>query len=176
LIECLSLEPASSEGYGLKIDGQTVFLRLNHSNNRVLILGGHKIKYVSRYSSYANLYETQELSAVLSLSVRPSLGESGYLKLDVLAKLTSLGEIVAGSPSESGQILENTVIVKEDESFLLGGFKQTETRKIRKKFPVLGTVLPFLFSRHVDLEIDKNVLLILTPKIIDLAVREVPES
>ena len=146
------------------------------TNNRTgKILDGHKITYVTRYSSYTNLFETQELTAGLSLSVTPSIGASGYLKLDVIAKLTSLGQIISGSPSESGQILENTIIVKDQESFLLGGFKQTETRKVRRKVPILGTILPFLFSKHIDIEINKNILLILTPRIIDLNTTEIPK-
>lgn len=146
------------------------------TNNKTgKILDGHKITYVNRYSSYSNLFETQTMTAGLSLSVTPSLGDSDYLKLNVIAKLTSLGEIISGSPSESGQILENTVIVRDQESFLLGGFKQTEMQKIKRKVPVLGTLLPFLFSKYINVEIEKNILLILTPRIIDLSKMEIPE-
>ncbi|MBN1349964.1 hypothetical protein JXJ21_11185 [candidate division KSB1 bacterium] len=145
------------------------------NNKNATILDGQRITYVSKYSSYSNLFESQELTAGLFLSVTPSLGKSGYLKLDVTAKLTQLGEVIGGSPSESGQMLTNTVIAKDNETFLLGGFKKTETRKIRKRTPILGYVLPFLFSKHIDREITKDILILLTPKIIDLKPEAVPD-
>jgi len=145
------------------------------TNNKTgRILDGDRITYVTRYSSYTNLFETQELTAGLSLSVTPTIGESGYLKLDVIAKLTSLGEKISGSPSESGQILENTVVVKDQEPFVLGGFKNTTSRKIKRKVPILGSILPFLFSSEKTVESTRDVMLILTPKIIDLESRKVP--
>ncbi|NQT26272.1 hypothetical protein HQ585_13020 [candidate division KSB1 bacterium] len=138
------------------------------NNKTGKILDGHRITYVSKYSSYSNLFESEEMTAGISLAVTPSLGKSGYLRMDVVAKITSLGEIISGSPSESGQILENTVIVKDCEPFLLGGFKQVQTQKIKRKVPLLGVILPFLFSRDVNIEVTKDILLVLTPKVIDL--------
>jgi len=150
--------------------------RIVTTNNRTgKLIDGERITYVSRYSSYSNLFETQEISTGLSLEVTPSIGESGYLKMDVIAKLTTLGTVISGSPSESGQILENTVILKDKESFLLGEFKQVENRKIKRKVPVLGSILPFIFSRDVNVASTKNILIVLTPEIIDLNPVNIPE-
>lgn len=144
------------------------------TNNKTgTIFDGQKIKYVAQLSSYGNIYETQELSAGLMLSVTPSLGQSGILKLDVNAKLTTL--IDPRIPTESGQILENTVIVKDGESIVLGGFKRTEKFKVKRRTPIIGYILPFLFSRDIYVESTRDVLIILSPKIIDLNIPEVPE-
>lgn len=145
------------------------------NNKEGTILDGDRITYVTRYSSYANIFETQEMTAGLSLSVTPSLGESGYMKLIVNAKVTSLGQLISGSPSESGQIIENTVVVKSGEEFLLGGFKKTEKSKFKRKIPILGTILPFLFSRTVEMEIVKDFLIVLKPTVIDLKSPEIPK-
>ena len=146
------------------------------TNNKTgKILDGAKITYVSRYSSYSNIYETREITTGLSLAVTPSLGESGFLKLDVNAKMTTLGAIIADSPSETGQILENTVIVKNNEPFLLGGFKKTETIKMKRKVPLLGAILPYLFSKTENVEVTKDVLIILTPEVIDLNGATIPQ-
>jgi len=146
------------------------------NNRQGRILDGDRITYVNRYSSYSNLFETQEINAGLMLEVTPSLGQSGYLKLFVKAKLTTLGQLIAGSPSESGQILENTVIVKDKEPFLLGSFKQTKTQKVKRRFPLLGYILPFIFSRNIDVETTRDVLVILTPNVIDLNSMEIPKN
>jgi len=145
------------------------------NNKKGTVLDGYRVTYVARYSSYANIYETQEMTAGLFLSVIPSLGESGYLKLTVTAKLTKLGAVIAGSPAETGQIIENTIIVKDGEEFILGGFKMTEKSKQKRKVPILGTILPFLFSRTKEIETSKDFLIILKPTIIDLKPLEIPE-
>lgn len=107
------------------------------------------------------------------LSVTPSLGQSRILKLDVNAKLTTL--VDPKTPTESGQILENTVIVKDGASIVLGGFKRTEKIKINRKTPIFGYILPFLFSRDIYVESTRDVLIILSQKIIDLNIPAVPE-
>ncbi len=145
------------------------------NNKKGTILDGYRINYVNKAAGYANIYETQEMTAGLSLAVTPSLGESGYLKMDINAKLTTLAEVVGGSPSELGQIIDNTVIVKDGEEFLLGGFKKTETTKYKRKVPILGTILPFLFSRTKKEEITKDFLIILKPMVIDLTPPAIPE-
>jgi type II secretory pathway component GspD/PulD (secretin) len=145
------------------------------NNKEGTILDGSRVTYVTRYSSNLELFETQEMTAGLFLSVIPSLGESGYLKLQIIAKLTELGQIISGSPSETGQIIENTVIVKDGEEFILGGFKTNEKSKHTRKVPLLGSILPFLFSRTEDIEIMKDFLIILKPTVIDLNPVEIPE-
>lgn len=59
--------------------------------------------------------------------------------------MTELGPIIGESPSETGQMLENTVIVREGQPFLLGGLQRRETFQQTRKVPILGTILPFLF-------------------------------
>lgn len=148
------------------------------NNKKGTIFDGEKIRYVSSLSSYNNIYKTEEISAGLMLAVTPSLGESGYLQLNVLAKYSTLGpdrsEKIRSTPSEIGQSIENSVIVKNGESLLLGGFKRTEKYTVKKKFPVLGTILPFLFSKTINVETTKDVYIVLTPTVIDLDVPEIP--
>ncbi len=115
-----------------------------------------------------NLFETQEMTAGLSLSVKPSLGASGFLRLDVEAKLTTLGAVIGDTPSEHGQMLHNTVIARDGEPILLGGFKTSETERSRSGVPILGRFLPFLFSREVERTIDREILLVLTPRVVSI--------
>ncbi len=145
------------------------------NNKKGKILDGSHSTYVTRYSSYANIYETQEINAGLSLEVTPSLGEGGYIYLEIQAKYTSLHGSISGSPVEVGQILENQVYVKEGEPFLLGSFKKTEDQDINRKVPVLGTILPFLFSNKKTVTIEKDILVVLTPTIINLEGSPIPD-
>ena len=71
------------------------------------------------------------MEAGLRLSVLPSLGENGYMTLDLRAELTSLTRTSPGSPVKDGQVVENTVMVKDGDSVLLGGFTRTVQRDQR---------------------------------------------
>lgn len=142
---------------------------LTLNNRRATILDGQRVTYVTRYSSFTNLFETDTLDAGLTLSVLPSLGESGYLTLDVRAELTSVTGNISGSPVKDGQIVENTVIIKDGETVLLGGFLRTVEQHSHRRFPVLGYVLPFLFSRDTSTKTRRESFVAITPRVVDLA-------
>ena len=145
-------------------------------NNRpAKILDGERVTYVTRYSSYTNLFETQVMDAGLNLSVIPSLGKSGYVSLNITAELTTLVESISGSPVKRGQILENTAVVKDGETLLLGGLNRSVDFKTKRKVPVLGTILPFLFSREITTKTNYEIFVLLTPKVIDLRPQKLDE-
>lgn len=141
---------------------------LTLNNRRASILDGSRTTYVTRYSSYTNLFATDSMDAGLKLSVQPSLGASGYLTLDIRAELTSLTSNVSGSPVKDGQIVENTVIARDGETILLGGFTRTEESKVDRRFPVLGHVLPMLFSREERTRTRRDGYVAITAKVVDL--------
>ncbi len=142
---------------------------LTLNNRRATILDGERVTYVTRYSSYTNLFETDSIDAGLNLSVNPSLGESGYITMNIIAELTSLNGSISGSPVKNGQMIENTVIVKDGESIFLGGLTRTVDEKRKKRFPILGHVLPFLFSREITIEEEIESAIVLTPRVVDFA-------
>lgn len=149
---------------------------LTLNNRRATILDGQRVTYITRYSSFTNLFETDTLDAGLTLSVMPSLGESGYLTLDLRAELTSLTANISGSPVKDGQIVENTVIVKDGESVLLGGFQRTVDQKVTRRLPGLGHVLPFLFSRESVNRSTIESFVVLTARVVDLTAGLDPKS
>ncbi len=140
---------------------------LTLNNRRANILDGERVTYITRYGSYTNLYETDSLDAGLNLSVLPSLGESGYITLNIIAELTSLSSNISGSPVKSGQMLKNTIIVKDGESILLGGLNRTVDIESHKRFPILGHILPFIFSRKTTSQEEVQSYIILTPRVVD---------
>lgn len=144
---------------------------LTLNNRRATVVDGQRVTYVADYSSYSNIYRIDSLDAGLTLSVLPSLGESGYITLQINAELTSLKAPLDnhGSPVKDGQMLDNTVIVKDGQSVLLGGLTRTVKMTSTKRFPLLGHVLPFLFSRKVTVDSEIQSYIVLTPHVVDLA-------
>src|SRR5262249_6835739 len=131
-------------------------------NNRpATILDGERVTFTTRANGYASLYVVDTMDAGLKLSVLPSLLESGQLRLQLTAELTQLeanfdsfrGAAVAatigGSPVKRGQIVDNTIVAKDGQPIVLGGFTRTIEQHAHQRFPILGYVLPFLFSREI---------------------------
>jgi type II secretory pathway component GspD/PulD (secretin) len=110
------------------------------------------------------------MDAGLTLNVLPSLGESGYITLQIRAELTHLVGDVGGSPAKDGQMVENTVIVKDGETVLLGGFQRTTEQTVKRRFPLLGHILPFLFSHETKISNTTETFVVLTPRVVDFAV------
>ncbi len=152
-------------------------------NNRpAFILDGQRVTFATRANGYAQIYVADTMDAGLKLQVTPSLLESGQLRLKLMAELTELvivsdnfgrGSIYAalsGSPVKRGQIVENTIVARDGQVILLGGFTRTVERRSRQRFPILGSILPFLFSREIVQQSHHESLITLTPRVVDLEV------
>ena len=149
-------------------------------NNRpASILDGQRVTFATRANGYAQIYVADTMDAGLKLEVTPSLLESGQLRLKLVAELTelaftdsfgrgSLYAALSGSPVKRGQIVENTIVARDGQVIVLGGFTRTVDRRSRQRFPVLGSILPFLFSREVVQQSHHESLITLTPRIVDL--------
>ena len=140
---------------------------LTLNNQPAQILDGSRITYITNYSSYTNLYETQTMDAGLTLNVLPSLGESGYISLHVEAEMTTPSFSYSNSPSKSGQMIDNTIIAKDGEPVVLGGLTKMVKSSTHKRFPILGHILPFLFSHKISSEDEVRSYIILTPRVVD---------
>lgn len=142
---------------------------LTLNNKPASILDGERVTYITKYSSYTNLFETDSMDAGLSLTVTPSLGESGYITMNITAELTSLmpPRDASGSPIKQGQMIENTVVVKDRESVLLGGRTRMIEEKRKRRVPILGHILPFLFSREITNYDEAESFVVITPRVVD---------
>ncbi|MCP4571126.1 MAG: hypothetical protein GY838_02115 [bacterium] len=146
---------------------------LTLNNRKGTLLDGQRTTFVTRVSAASNTYETQSMDAGLKLSVIPSLGQAGYMTLHVIAELTQLAPDLdfSGSPVKNGQILENTIVVSDGQPVVLGGFQRVEKREGTKRIPILGHILPFLFSREYRTESSFDSIVVLTARVVGLDAR-----
>ena len=103
----------------------------------------------------ASIYVPQNLS----LSIKPMIGNSEYIKLSIDCNIIE---------STLGQHIENEVYIKNGEPFILGEISKTRTTMIKRKVPILGSILPFLFSREVESNEQVKIVIFLTPEIVEL--------
>jgi len=64
-------------------------------------------------------------------------------------------------------MIENMVIVKDGESVFIGGLTRLVDEKTTKRFPLLGHILPFIFSNEVTYKDEIESIIILTPRVVD---------
>jgi len=58
--------------------------------------------------------------------------------------------------------------VKDGETVLLGGFQRNVEQHSTKRFPILGWVLPFIFSRDTRIDQTMDSYIVLTAQVVDM--------
>jgi type IV pilus assembly protein PilQ len=112
-----------------------------------------------------------------TLIVRPSVNKDNFVTLSVKpeisnkvgdASFTFAGATVA-SPVIDTRSLESNVLIKSNDTLAIGGLLQDENTKGRTKVPLLGDipVLGYLFQEHLNARTKRNLLVFVTPTIID---------
>lgn len=104
----------------------------------------------------------------LNLDITPSIGSGDIFHLGINCELTDIiGWTDNNLPIVQGQSIKSNVIVKQNESFLLGQLNKKVKIEKTSKVPLLGSILPFLFSRKIAMEEESKVLILVTPHLID---------
>jgi general secretion pathway protein D len=104
------------------------------------------------------------------IKVTPHINESDQVRLEIEQESSAPGapEGALGVVPIIKRTASTTVVVKDQQTVVIGGLTRDETATSRDKVPVLGDipVLGFLFSRTKTTKRKTNLLLILTPHVI----------
>ncbi len=112
-----------------------------------------------------------------TLLVKPSVNKENFITLAVKpiisnkvsdATFTFQGSTVT-SPVIDTRSLESNVMIKSGDTLAIGGLLQDEVNKARTKIPVMGDIpmLGYLFSSRTNIRSKRNLLVFVTPTIID---------
>jgi type IV pilus secretin PilQ/predicted competence protein len=112
-----------------------------------------------------------------TLVVRPSVNKDSFITLAVKPEISNkVGDatfVFAGasvtSPVIDTRSLDSNVLIKSGDTLAIGGLLQDEVRKTRTKVPGLGDVpvLGYFFSSRANERVKRNLLVFVTPTIID---------
>jgi type II secretory pathway component GspD/PulD (secretin) len=112
------------------------------------------------------------------LLVCPSVNKDGYITMSVKPEISNkVGDqafIFAGatvtSPIIDTRTLDSNVLIKSGDTLAIGGLLQDEQVKARNKVPVLGDmpIIGYLFAERLNARTKRNLLIFVTPTIIDL--------
>jgi len=112
-----------------------------------------------------------------TLVVRPSVNKDNFITLAVKPEISNkVGDatfIFAGatvaSPVIDTRSLDSNVLIKSGDTLAIGGLVQDETTKGRTKVPIVGDIpiLGYLFQEKLGTRNKRNLLVFVTPTIID---------
>jgi type IV pilus secretin PilQ/predicted competence protein len=115
-----------------------------------------------------------------TLVVKPSVNKDNFITLAVKPEISNkVGDQTFSIPGSSGgtvqspiidtRSLDSNVLIKSGDTLAIGGLLQDEVSKARTKVPFIGDVpgLGYLFQSRTNIRVKRNLLVFVTPTIID---------
>lgn len=163
----LELSALESEGKSEIVASPKV---LTADQQPAIIASGQQIPFEEATNAGATSVEF--INAELRLEATPQITPDGNIIMDVEVNNDSRGESTDAGPAIDTNRLETTVLVGNGDTVVLGGiFQHSVTRSVTKT-PFLGD-LPWignLFRRKSNSESKQELLVFITPKLVDDAV------
>ena len=108
----------------------------------------------------------------ITLQVTPQINESNYVTLEVLQEVQEVEDgssDSAGGPTTSKRSAETTVVVRDNQTIVIGGLMGSTDTEVQTKVPLLGDIplLGRFFRSSSTVTRKTNLLIFLTPHVID---------
>ena len=130
---------------------------------------GYDVPYQS--SSGLNGTNTQFKEALLELDVTPQITPNGgvTMALTVSKDQVDVSASVNGQPSLIKRQVQTTIHVLDGETVILGGVFEGDKEALQSDVPFLSDIpgIGILFKRNTDTDVQKELLIFVTPKIIN---------
>ncbi|NVK72778.1 MAG: type II and III secretion system protein [Oceanospirillaceae bacterium] len=110
--------------------------------------------------------------ASLMLEVTPFVKDGNRILLSLNIHQDSVGDLVNGIPSLKTNRLKTQVVVKNQETLVLGGIFREESFESESRVPLLSEIpwLGELFKRHSEQQEKVELLVFITPKLLQMSV------
>ena len=153
---------------------------LTQNNKEAEIIIAENIPFISSQSrdttNLANVINSVERKDVgITLRITPHIHESEFVSMDIYQEASqlktdvlTLAQQATLGPTWTKRSAKTTVLVKTGDTVILGGIMQEITTKNVTKVPLLGDIplLGYLFKYYSDSKKKTNLLIMLTPHII----------
>lgn len=151
---------------------------LTSDNKEAEIIVGENVPFISKKeadpSRPQSVFSTIERKDVgITLRLTPQIAEGDYVKLDIYQEISALKQestavVLTVGPTTTKRSTKTSVVVKDNQTVVIGGLMQEREEENISKVPVLGDIplLGWLFkNRSVDKK-KTNLLVFLTPHIV----------
>lgn len=112
----------------------------------------------------------------VTLTVTPEVGADGVIRMKIVPDVRELVDFALGVPVIDARKVTSNVLVRNNETVVLGGLLRSARRKRVDKVPVLGDVPllgDLLFKREVEDEERVELLVLVTPHLTGLGAESV---
>lgn len=123
---------------------------------------------------FAPITNFQREDVAITLKVTPQINESDFVTLETFLEIQEIEGDIAGTadqggPTTSKRSVENTIVVKDNQTIVVGGLISETTNETETKIPILGDIplIGRLFRGTTDQSRKSNLMIFLTPHIID---------
>ncbi|RZO22920.1 MAG: type IV pilus secretin PilQ [SAR92 clade bacterium] len=166
----LELNALEAGGFGEIVSQPKI---LTADKTQASIKSGVEIPYqvVTTSSNTADgVVQTQFKEAVLKLQVTPQITPDNRVIMDILVKQDSVGSFtVNAEPAIDITEITTQALVGNGQTLVLGGIFQSEELSDIEEVPILGDIplLGNLFKKQMRAKDKREILIFITPKIID---------
>ena len=106
----------------------------------------------------------------VKLRVTPSIKDDNYILLDIHPEVSEVLEYsaVTGDPIISQRKVDGSVIVRDNETLMVGGLLRNKSLTVENKLPILGDLplLGLLFKKSAVEKIKTEIIIFITPHVI----------
>ncbi len=114
-----------------------------------------------------NSYEYRDVGVILNIT--PHINEENFIRLKISQQVTKLTSAATNTtPTTLKRTAKTTVVVKDNETVVIGGLVGDSTEEDTYKIPLLGDIplLGWLFKTHSTSREKTNLYVFLTPHIV----------
>jgi len=141
-----------------------------------LVIGDQIPVKLERIESDKTVSTISYIEAGIVLEFLPKIINQNQILLEIKPSVNSIGQILAdGLPAVNSRSAETTVILEDGETLAIGGLIKKDELKTVKEIPILADlpILGSLFSAAKNTDIETELIIFITPEIIESEVRMV---
>ncbi|MBN1480582.1 type II secretion system protein GspD [candidate division KSB1 bacterium] len=112
----------------------------------------------------------EQVSVGIKLDITPFISDNNEITVKVVPEVSdAVGAGREGLPLVDRRTVNTTVRVKNNETIIIGGLTQENTRKVQNKIPILGhiPILGLLFSHTEYVKEVTDIIVFVTPEILN---------
>ena len=154
---------------------------LTSDNKEAEIIVGENVPFLSQFERGTSTVDQPLLQSIerkdvgITLRITPQISDGGYVKLDIYQEISAVAPTVQTGGAEAADIIttkrsaKTSVVVKDGQKIVIGGLIQERKTRNVTKVPLLGDIpiLGYLFKFKSDKKEKTNLIVFLTPTIID---------
>lgn len=152
---------------------------LTSDNKEAEIVVGENVPFISKREADptrpASVFSTIERKDVgITLKLTPQITEGDYVKLDIYQEISALKQnqteniLISVGPTTTKRSTRTSVLVKDEQTVVIGGLMQEREEDIIIKMPLLGDIplLGWAFKTKTHTKQKTNLLVFLTPHVV----------